>query len=119
MGELRKDPFEVLAVEGTLRAYSIFVAIAIALAYGQSTPTALTMLGYESDNNALDFFRVPSLALAVAGLGSAILNGVALAPGKKRSSFVWALKGLFGGPLAVKQLRELDELKTIGELEGQ
>jgi len=119
MGELRKDPFEVLAVEGTLRVYSIFVAIAIALAYGQSTPTALTMLGYESDNNALDFFRVPSLALAVAGLGSAILNGVALAPGKKRSSFVWALKGLFGGPLAVKQLRELDELKTIGELEGQ
>ena len=118
MGELKKDPYEVLAVEGELRAYSIIVAITIALAYGNATPTALTMIGIDSDG-ALDVFKVPALALAAAGLGSAVANGVALAPGKKRSSFIWFLKGLFGGPLAVRQLRELDDLKTIGETEGQ
>ena len=118
MGELKKDPYEVLAVEGGLRVYSIIVAIFVALAYGNATPNALNMIGLESDN-LLDFMKIPALALAVAGVGSAVVNCVALAPGKKRSSFVWGLKGLFGGPLAVTQLRELGDLKTIGESEGQ
>ena len=118
MGELKKDPYEILAVEGELRVYSIFVAITVALAYGNSTPTALNMIGLGSDS-LLDFAKIPALALLVAGLGSAVVNGVALAPPKKRSSFIWGLKGLMGGPLAVRQLRELDELKTIGEIEGQ
>lgn len=114
MGELKKDPYEVLAVEGELRVYSIIVAITIALAYGNATPTALTMIGIDSDGS-LDVLQIPALALAAAGIGSGIANGVALAPGKKRSSFIWFLKGLFGGPLAVRQLRELGDLKTIGE----
>ncbi|KAL7545238.1 hypothetical protein ACHAWF_008588 [Thalassiosira exigua] len=118
MGELKKDPFEVLAVEGELRLYSIFVTITVALAYGKSTPTALKMVGFGS-GDALDFVQVPALALLVAGLGSAVVNGVIFAPPKKRSSFVWGMKGLMGGPLAVGQLRELDDLKTIGESEGQ
>ena len=119
MGELKKDPYEVLAVEGGLRVYSIIVAITVALAYGNATPNALNMIGLESDNLLVDLMKIPALALVVAGVGSAVVNGVALAPGKKRSSFVWGLKGLFGGPLAVTQLRELGDLKTIGESEGQ
>lgn len=119
MGELKKDPFEILAVEGELRLYSIFVAIYVSLAFGNATPRAFNMIGIESSDDLLEFFKIPALALLVAGIGSAVVNAVALAPPKKRSSFVWGLKGLMGGPLAVRQLRELDDLKTIGEMEGQ
>ena len=118
LGELRKDPFEILAVEGELRAYSILVAITVALAFGNSTPTALDMFGLNLDG-LLDVAKIPALVLMVAGLGSAVANGVVFAPAKKRSSFVWGLKGLMGGPLAVRQLQELDDLLTIGESEGQ
>ena len=116
LGQLQKDPFEILAIEGELRIYSIFVAITVALAYGNATPTALSMMALGSDDR-LDFFRIPALALLVAGIGSGLVNGVILAPPKRRSSFVWAVKGLMGGPLAVRQLRELDDLKTFGESE--
>ena len=115
MGELKKDPFEILAVEGELRVYSIFVALTVALAYGNSTPTALKMIGLDN-SELLNFFRIPALALLAAGLGSAVVNGVILAPPKQRSSFVWGVKGLMGGPLAIRQLRELDDLKTFGEM---
>ncbi|KAL7543127.1 hypothetical protein ACHAXR_012425 [Thalassiosira sp. AJA248-18] len=118
MGELKKDPFEILAVEGELRAYSILVAITVALAFGNSTPTALDMFGLNLDG-LLDVAKIPALVLMVAGLGSAVANGVVFAPAKKRSSFVWGLKGLMGGPLAVRQLQELDDLMTVGESEGQ
>ena len=116
MGELKKDPFEVLAVEGELRIYSIFVAVIVALGFGNSTPTALKMIGFDS-GDVLDVIRIPALALLLAGAGSAIFNGVIFAPQKKRSSFVWGVKGLMGGPLAVLQLRRLDDLKTRGESE--
>eukprot|EP00584_Thalassiosira_punctigera_P012884 CAMPEP_0172552906 /NCGR_PEP_ID=MMETSP1067-20121228/47258_1 /TAXON_ID=265564 ORGANISM="Thalassiosira punctigera, Strain Tpunct2005C2" /NCGR_SAMPLE_ID=MMETSP1067 /ASSEMBLY_ACC=CAM_ASM_000444 /LENGTH=375 /DNA_ID=CAMNT_0013340981 /DNA_START=39 /DNA_END=1166 /DNA_ORIENTATION=+ len=118
MGELKKDQDEILAVEGELRLYSIFVAITVALAWGNATPTALQMMGLGS-GDMMDIFQIPALALLVAGIGSAVVNGVVVAPPKKRSSFVWGLKGLMGGPLAVRQLRELDDLKTVGEIEGQ
>lgn len=119
MGELKKDPYEILAVEGDLRVYSVFAAITVALAFGQSTPTALDMVGLGSLEGLVGFSKIPALAILAAGLGSAVANGVALAPPKKRSSFVWGIKGLMGGPLAVIQLRELDDLKTVGESEGQ
>lgn len=116
MGALKKDPFEVLAIEGELRLYSIFVAIIVSCAYGNSTPRGLDMIGLAS--NDLAFFKIISLGLIIAGLGSAIVNGAALAPPRQRSSFVWCMKGLFGGPLAVIQLRKLDELKTNEEIGG-
>ena len=118
LGELKKDPFEMLAVEGEMRVYSIFVAVTVALAYGNSTPNAMEMVGLENEM-LVDFFKIPALALLAAGLGSAVVNGVVFAPPKNRSSFVWGVKGLMGGPLAVSQLQELDDLKTIGEIEGQ
>lgn len=120
MGELKKDPYEILAVEGELRVYSIFVAVTASLAYGNATPTMLKMIGLsESGGSLVDFSQIPALALLAAGVGSAVVNGAVLAPPKKRSSFVWGLKGLLGGPLAVRQLQELDVLLTIGESEGR
>lgn len=117
MGALKKDPFEVLAVEGQLRLYSIFAAVIVSCSFGNSTPQALDMIGLAS--NDLVLFKIIALTLIVAGLGSAVVNSAALAPPRRRSSFVWGVKGLFGGPLAVIQLRELDVLKTNEESEGQ
>lgn len=118
LGELKKDPYEALAVEGELRAYSVLVAVIVALGFGNATPAALKMIGLEN-GNLLDFFQIPALALLVAGIGSAVVNGVVVAPPKRRSSFVWGVKGLMGGPLAVRQLQELGDLKTLGEIEAQ
>lgn len=114
MGELKKDPFESLELTGSLRIYSIFFAITTAFAFGNATPTLLTMAGLSSDD-LVEAVRIPSLVLLVAAAGSAVVNGAVLAPPKKRSPIVWFIKGLMGGPLAVRQLRELDDLRTIGE----
>jgi hypothetical protein len=119
MGELKKDPFEVLAVEGELRLYSIAAAMTVAIAFGKSSKEALSMIGISDFDPVLDVLKVPALALLAAGLGSCMVNSLVLAPQKKRSGFVWGVKGLMGGPLAIMQLRELDNLKTIGESEGQ
>lgn len=114
MGELKKDPYELLAVEGGLRIYSILVAITTALAFGNSTPTLFSMTGFGSDD-LIEFMHIPALVLLVAAAGSAVVNAAIFAPPKRRSSVVWGIKGLMGGPLAVQQLRELSDLKTIGE----
>lgn len=117
MGELKKDPFEVMAVEGELRIYSIIVAITTALAFGNATPTLMNMTGLGSDE-LVELLRIPALVLLVAAAGSGIVNAAVLAPPKRRSSLVWGVKGFMGGPLAVRQLKELGDLKTIGESEG-
>lgn len=114
MGELKKDPYEVLAVEGSLRLYSILAVITTAIAFGNATPTVLSMLNLGSDD-LIEFMHIPALVLLAAAVGSAVVNAAILAPPKRRSSFVWGIKGLMGGPLAVRQLRELGDLKTIGE----
>ena len=120
LGELKKDPFEVLAVEGELRLYSIIVAMTVSFAFGRSSQQALSMVGISSGSEELlEFLKIPALALLAAGLGSGLINALVMAPPKKRSGFTWGVKGLMGGPLAVRQLRELDDLKTIGESEGQ
>jgi hypothetical protein len=99
-----------------LRLYSILTAITVALAFGNATPTALSMTGINSDD-LIQFMHIPALVLLLASVGSSVVNSAIFAPPKRRSSLVWGLKGLFGGPLSVRQLRELDELKTIGESE--
>lgn len=117
MGELKKDPFEVLAVEGELRIYSILVALTTALAFGNSTPTLIYRTGLGSEE-LVEVLKIPALVLLIAAAGSAVVNAAVLAPPKRRSSVVWGIKGLMGGPLAVRQLRELGDLKTIGESEA-
>mmetsp|Transcript_9787 Transcript_9787/g.14604 ORF Transcript_9787/g.14604 Transcript_9787/m.14604 type:complete len:375 (-) Transcript_9787:79-1203(-) len=119
MGELKKDPFEILAVEGELRVYSVVAAMTVAIAFGNSSKQALDMIGASGFDPLLEVLKLPALTLLAAGLGSGLANALIFAPEKKRSGFVWGVKGLMGGPLALRQLRELDELKTIGESEGQ
>ena len=118
LGELKKDPFENLEVQGELRLYSVVAAISVAIAFGNSSPQALSMVGFNDSEVLLDVFKVPALTLLAAGLGSGFANALFFAPQKKRSGFVWLVKGLMGGPLAIRQLRELDELKTFGETEA-
>lgn len=118
MGTLKKDPYEDMSIDGELRSYSILTTMIVCLAYGNSTPRAFEMMGLSVSSNNVDLNNIVALGVIVAGLGSAVVNGVALAPPRRRSSFVWGMKGLFGGPLAVLQLRVLDELKTNEEIEG-
>uniref|UniRef100_A0A7S2DVS2 Uncharacterized protein n=1 Tax=Helicotheca tamesis TaxID=374047 RepID=A0A7S2DVS2_9STRA len=118
-GEFRQDENERLAVEGSLRIYASVVCLFVSFAFGKSTPAALSMMGVGGGNGdyglLLDVLQAPALALVVAGIGSSVVSGFVLAPGKNRSSVTWLLKGLLGGPLAVLKLRELEELKTRGE----
>jgi len=114
-GEFKKDPFEQMNIEGSLQYYCIFAAFLTSIGFGRATPKALSFFGI--DNDIILTLQVPALALVVAAFGSSIVCAATLAPEKKRSSFVWAVKGFAGGPLAVLQLIGLDALKTRGELE--
>lgn len=115
LNKLKRDENELLEISGELRVYSIFAAVTCALAYGRATPNAASLLGL--DPSGLDALQIPALALIAASIGSAVVNAALLAPPKRRSSAIWGVKGLMGGPLAIRQLRELDDLQTFGELE--
>lgn len=114
-GEFMKDPFENVAIEGSLRVYCVLSALLVAFAFGASTPSALSMIGIEDGSPVLNVLQAPALAIVVAALGSSIMSAAILAPQKNRSKFAWAVKGLFGGPVAVLELRELGELTIRGE----
>lgn len=122
------DENERLDLDLSQRAYSILTALAIAVGFGRSTPTFLAQtLGLFSSpqdgdlTEVLDVLKVPALALLLASIGSCVYCGLQ-APGKKRNSILWAFKGLFGGPVAVGQLRQSPALLTgreVQELEGK
>ena len=118
-GEFKRDLDEALSVEGGLRTYCITVAVFCSFAFGRSTIPALTSgpFGMSSDaaGGLVDTLQIPGIALIAAAIGSAAVCSVVLAPGKNRGAFVWAIKGLAGGPVAVVQLRGLDTLMTRGE----
>eukprot|EP00566_Odontella_aurita_P011572 CAMPEP_0113583824 /NCGR_PEP_ID=MMETSP0015_2-20120614/32744_1 /TAXON_ID=2838 /ORGANISM="Odontella" /LENGTH=386 /DNA_ID=CAMNT_0000488769 /DNA_START=64 /DNA_END=1224 /DNA_ORIENTATION=- /assembly_acc=CAM_ASM_000160 len=118
-GEFKKDPYEILSVEGSLQWYCTFSALLIAFAFGRASSRTLGMAGIDGDDaqSLLHTLQAPGLALLIAAVGSSICAAV-LASGKNRSGFVWAVKGLLGGPLAVLQLRDLDSLITRGEAEA-
>ncbi|KAG7342013.1 hypothetical protein IV203_007105 [Nitzschia inconspicua] len=117
LGEFVKDPFESLDSPIEFRLYAVLTAWFVAFSFGRATPAFLRdVVGSWSDpdiHSLTDTLQVPALALALASMGSSIICGALLAPEKNRSVLVWAVKGFFGGPLAVRQLRELDELITL------
>lgn len=115
MGEFVKDPEETLDLPLAYRAYAIFAAFSVAFSFGRSTPTLLAQL--DMSPGIQELLQAPALAVLVASLGSAIVSGVVLAPSKNRNSFVWGVKGLLAGPLAVANLRGLDDLVTREETE--
>lgn len=117
-GEFQTDPFEILSIEGPLQFYSIVTTLLVAFAFGNSSSKLLeSVLKFnQSDSSALlNLMQGPALAFVLASVGSSVFCGVFLAPQKKRNSFVWGVKGFAGGPLAIKQLKDLDTLITRGE----
>ena len=116
-GQFKKDPDEVLAIEGALQAYCMASALTVAFAFGRASPSALKMLGFADDAalGLLDAVQIPALILLIASFGSAVVSSIVLAPGKNRNSFVWGVKGLAGGPLVIFRLQGLEPLITQAE----
>lgn len=115
LGEFVKDPEETLDLPFSYRAYAIFSAFLVAFSFGKATPTLLSQL--DMSTGVMELLQAPSLAIVIASLGSCIVSGVVLAPPKNRNAFVWGVKGLLAGPLAVVKLRVLDDLVTLEETE--
>lgn len=112
------DPYESMNIVGGLQFYSVITSLFTAFAFGKSSPTVLSSL-LNDDNNMdglLSTFQAIALPIILASIGSSIVCAAILAPGKNRNVLVWLIKGYAGGPLAVLQLRDLDSLKTRGEL---
>ena len=97
--------------------YAVFTAWFIAFSFGRATPAFLRdVVGSWTAaeiHTLTDTLQIPALALGLASLGSTVVCAALLAPERNRSVLVWAAKGFFGGPLAVRQLRELDQLITL------
>jgi len=109
-GRFVKDPDEVLAIDGPLRLYSIITSLFVAVAFARSTTDFVLTNILGSSGDLQETLQVPALAILLANLGSAVLNFLQ-APKKGRDSFIWAAKGLAGGPLATNQLGSLDAVE--------
>jgi len=121
LGEFVKDPDEMSDLSTEVRLYAISTAFFVAFAFGRATPTFLAEILHVGTINSAgglqDILKAPAFVLALASLGSSILCAAFLAPERNRSVISWGLKGLFGGPLTVLQLKELDSLITREEEE--
>jgi len=115
-GELKKDPYEDLAIEGGSRIYSIVTTLFVSFALGNaSNMAAAFLLGSDEAGSALlSQLRFPAYALILFSIISSVVSAGVLAPSKKRNTFVWAMKGYIGGPLAALELNGLGELKERG-----
>jgi len=122
MGEFVKDPSETSDLSTEVRFYAMFTALFVAFAYGRATPKFLAEIlrigTIDSAEGLQDVLQVPALALALASFGSSIVCAAFLAPERNRSAISWGLKGFFGGPLTILQLRGLDSLITREEEEA-
>lgn len=123
LGEFVKDPFETLDSPIEFQFYAVLTSWLIAFAFGRATPTFLSNVA--GSWSAPDIqtltgtLKIPALALGLGSIVSSVVCGVLLAPERNRSTWVWAVKGLFGGPLAVRQLQELDQLITLEDKQKQ
>ena len=106
-----KDGTESLLIEGSLRIYCSLAMLTTAVAFGKASPIAFDALGLGN----YEVLQAPALGLDIASVGSGIVAGLLLAPQKNRSSFVWGMKGLLGGPSALIQLRQLESLQNKDE----
>jgi len=118
-GAFLKDPMETFELQISQRAYSILTVLLFTTGFGKSTRTFLTQTTgmFQEDGqvmSVLSSLQAPAATLALAALGSSVAC-VFMARGKNRSQYVWSVKGLLGGPLTLRQLRELPPLITQGE----
>jgi hypothetical protein len=105
----------------TFRLYSIVTYGTVALAFGRASPQFLEYFSSATANvdgsipELLLLLQVPATAVLFANLGSGLYCGVTAQATKNRSLFVWIIKGLLAGPLAVRQLMTLPKLLTQQE----
>ena len=116
-GEFTKDRFEFMNIEGGLQVYSILTTLFTAFSFGRATPKLFDMFHMEG-SSALDIMQTFSMIIIFSSIGSGIVCGTILAPGKNRSPITWGVKGYAGGIFAVLQLKSLNDLKTRGEIES-
>ena len=91
------------------------------MAFGKSTPTFLQMTGLVDESasgGVLDTLQAPALCLALASVGSFVFCATT-AGQKNRNPWIWALKGIFGGPAVIWSLQESDILLTQAEAKKQ
>ena len=105
-GEFVKDPLETTDLDAQQRAFSILTGLMICTAFGKSTPAFLVQVtGWLPDEAAaqsiMGVLQAPALGLAAASIGSLVVC-VIQAKEKNRDPFVWAIKGILGGPLTVR-----------------
>jgi len=128
LAEMEREQLESVVLDGmetteldlVQRVYSIATGLVVATAFGRATPAFLSQVLslYPSPQDTaglLDALKAPAAALLLASIGSCAACAVQ-APEKQRNPVVWAVKGLMGGPFAVRQLRELPRLLTGREL---
>ena len=127
-GAFVPDPYELLVIDGNLRTYSIGTSLLVSIVLshhvtaqllGVATATATATATAATLETAVDFqsaLEPLAYTILIANVGACLFNAN-MAPSKKRNTWVWAFKGLFGGPLAISQLRNLDTLMTRAEQE--
>jgi hypothetical protein len=96
------------------RVFSVVTWSLVALAYGQASPQFFTQVLPVAPSPAalselLESLQVPATALLVTSLGSAVACGF-MAQTKGRNLGSWAVKGFLGGPLTIRQLRDLQPI---------
>lgn len=117
-GAFVKDPLENFdSISPFQRAYGLSTALITAVAFGKATPNFVQIV-FPNDK---DFFghlihvaQLPAVIMVLLSLASSAY-GIFTATNLNRSQYVWAVKGLLGGPLIVRQLAELPNLVTLQE----
>jgi hypothetical protein len=120
-GAFVNDPMETYDLSLQQRVFSIVTALAVATAFGKSTSTFLittTQLVHNTDKSSVDtllhVLQAPAAGLLATAIGSMVYC-ILDSRHKNRSPLVWAVKGLLGGPISVRLLRELQPLLTNEE----
>jgi hypothetical protein len=102
---------ERFTLDASKRIYLSFVAAAITLAHGHTSVDIVERgIGGDVMATVISFSNVASSALIAASLTSAFAS-IQKAQEKKRNVFVWGMKGILGGPLAVRDLTTLPSLE--------
>jgi hypothetical protein len=96
------------------RVFSVVTWLLVALAYGQASPRFFTQVvpvapSPSALSELLESLQVPATAFLLTSLGSAVASGF-LAQTKGRNLGSWAVKGFLGGPLTIRQLRDLQPI---------
>jgi hypothetical protein len=125
------DLYETMDLIPSQRIYSIIFMIIVTIAYGRATPQFVSMMTHntihslssslsssssstDTMNEMIPILQGMALGLFLTAIGSSIA-AVFLAQNQNRSTSIWAIKGLLGGPFTVQQLRNLDPIIPMEE----